>query len=151
MNNGLLKYSMSKDLRISLYIRKPFLIYDFATAPFWISLYMRKIRFSFLSVHHTFRAKRAQSPFLWWSNHASLYFMFLYYFLGFLRPLKEMSLGQCVLACNVPSLDDLSSKSCRNRDLHSRDQKTKCRLYWWLIEFIDWRYRQSCWNFRPLL
>jgi hypothetical protein len=28
---------------------------------------------------------------------------------------------------------------------------TKCRLYWCLIEFIDWRYSQSCWYFRPLL
>ncbi len=27
----------------------------------------------------------------------------------------------------------------------------KCRLYWCLIEFIDWRYSQSCWYFRPLL
>ncbi len=27
----------------------------------------------------------------------------------------------------------------------------KCRLDWCLIEFIDWRYRQSCWYFRPLL
>jgi hypothetical protein len=34
---------MTKYLRISSYIRKPFLIYDFATAPFWISLFMRKI------------------------------------------------------------------------------------------------------------
>jgi hypothetical protein len=39
-----------KYLRISSYIRKPFLIYDFATASIWISLYMRKILFSFLSV-----------------------------------------------------------------------------------------------------
>jgi hypothetical protein len=37
------------------------------------------------------------------------------------------------------------------------DQKTvktpnpKCRLYWCLIEFIDWRYNQSYWYFRPLL
>ncbi len=30
-------------------IRKPFLIYDFATAPFWISLYMRKMFFFFIS------------------------------------------------------------------------------------------------------
>jgi hypothetical protein len=36
---------MGKYLRISSYIRKPFLIYDFATAPLRISLYMRKIRF----------------------------------------------------------------------------------------------------------
>ncbi len=29
----------------------------------------------------------------------------------------------------------------------------KCRLYWCLIGFIDWRYSQSCWYyyFRPLL
>ncbi len=26
-----------------------------------------------------------------------------------------------------------------------------CRLYWCLIEFVDWRYSQSCWYFRPLL
>jgi hypothetical protein len=31
---------MTKYLRISLIIRTPFLTYDFATAPFWISLYM---------------------------------------------------------------------------------------------------------------
>ncbi len=28
--------------------------------------------------------------------------------------------------------------------------KPKCRLYWCLIEFIDWRYSQSCWYFRLL-
>jgi hypothetical protein len=22
-------------------------------------------------------------------------------------------------------------------------------LYWCFLEFIDWRYSQSCWNFRP--
>ncbi len=27
----------------------------------------------------------------------------------------------------------------------------KCRLYWCLIEFIDWRYSQSYWYFRPRL
>ncbi len=27
----------------------------------------------------------------------------------------------------------------------------KCRLYWCLIEFIDWRSNQSCWFFRPAL
>ena len=40
---------------------------------------------------------------------------------------------------------------------YSMDQITiktpnhKCRFYWCLIEFIDWRYSQSCWYFRPLL
>ncbi len=38
---------MVKCLRISSYIRKPFLTYDFASAPFRIFLYMRKIWFSF--------------------------------------------------------------------------------------------------------
>ncbi len=42
---------MVKYLRISSYIRKPFLINDLATDPIWISLYVRKILFSFLSVY----------------------------------------------------------------------------------------------------
>ncbi len=42
---------IGKYLPISSYIRKPFLIYDFATAPLWISLYIRKIWFYFLSVY----------------------------------------------------------------------------------------------------
>ncbi len=29
-------------------------------------------------------------------------------------------------------------------------QNPKCRLHLCLIVFIDWRYSQSCWNFRPL-
>ncbi len=34
---------MRKCGNISLYMRRPLVIYDFATAPLWISLYMRKI------------------------------------------------------------------------------------------------------------
>ncbi len=41
---------MVKYLRISSYTRKPFLIYDFSTDPSWISLCMRKILLSFLSL-----------------------------------------------------------------------------------------------------
>ncbi len=41
---------MTKYLRISSCNRKPFLIYDFATDPIWISLFMRKMLVSFLSV-----------------------------------------------------------------------------------------------------
>ncbi len=41
---------MVKYLRISSRVRKPFLIYDFAPDPIWISLYMRKILFFFISV-----------------------------------------------------------------------------------------------------
>jgi hypothetical protein len=53
MTDGLLIYgeiNVRAYLRISSYIRKPFLIYDFTTAPLWISLYL-KIWFSFLSVY----------------------------------------------------------------------------------------------------
>ncbi len=32
-----------------------------------------------------------------------------------------------------------------------RHKNPKCRLYWCSTEFIDWRYSQSCWYFRPLL
>ncbi len=32
-----------------------------------------------------------------------------------------------------------------------KTQHPKCRLYWCLMKFIDWRYSQSCWYFRPLL
>ncbi len=41
---------MGKYLRISSYIRKPFLIYDFAPDPILISIYVRKFCFLFLSV-----------------------------------------------------------------------------------------------------
>ncbi len=41
---------MRKCANISPYMRRPLVIYDFATAPLWITLYMRKSRFSFLSV-----------------------------------------------------------------------------------------------------
>jgi hypothetical protein len=47
---------IGKYLRISSYIMKPFLIYDFATAPLWISLYMRENLIIFLiSVLNTLR------------------------------------------------------------------------------------------------
>ncbi len=47
-----------KYLRISSYIRKPILIYEFTTDTIWISVYMRKVPFSFLSVYSTnFKSK----------------------------------------------------------------------------------------------
>ncbi len=33
--------------------------------------------------------------------------------------------------------------------INYKNTKTKCRIYWGLIEFIDWRYSHSCWHFRP--
>ncbi len=35
--------------------------------------------------------------------------------------------------------------------IYIKTSNPECRLYWCLIEFIDWRYRQSCWNFLPAL
>jgi hypothetical protein len=43
MTNGLLIYGEIFAHFLILYIRKPFLIYYFATAPLWISSYVRKI------------------------------------------------------------------------------------------------------------
>ena len=43
MRKGFLIYSIRKCANISSYMRRPLVIYDFATAPFWISLYMRKM------------------------------------------------------------------------------------------------------------
>ncbi len=35
--------------------------------------------------------------------------------------------------------------------VYRKTPNPKCRLYWCLLEFIDWRYSQSCWYFRPAL
>ncbi len=63
---------MVKYLRISSYcIRKPFLIYDFAPDPIWISLYTRKICFIFyqcilsLSLHIAWRFNRQSARPVW--------------------------------------------------------------------------------------
>ncbi len=50
---------MVKNWSISSYIRKPFLIDDFAPDPIWISFNMRKILFAFLSVQYAL----SQRPF----------------------------------------------------------------------------------------
>ncbi len=44
--------------------------------------------------------------------------------------------------CMVQSMDQITIKTPNPK---------KCRHFWCLIEFIDWRYSQSCWYFRPLL
>ncbi len=63
MTNGLHKSTyLVKYLRVSSDVRKPFLIHDFATAPIRISLYMRKISFSFLSVWKWGWARNYFSP-----------------------------------------------------------------------------------------
>jgi hypothetical protein len=32
-------------------------------------------------------------------------------------------------------------------EVQTQTPNPKCRLYWSLIEFIDWRHSQSCWYF----
>ncbi len=60
---------MGKYLPISSYIRKLFLIYDFATAPTWISLYIFKIWFSFFCAHGApNKLWRSNSIFNLWSG-----------------------------------------------------------------------------------
>ncbi len=49
MKKGFLIYEECAN--ISPHMRRPLVIHDFATAPFWISLCMRKIWFSFLLVY----------------------------------------------------------------------------------------------------
>jgi hypothetical protein len=51
MSNDLLIYGEIFAHLLLLYIRNPFHIYDFATAPLGISLYMKKSLFTFLSVY----------------------------------------------------------------------------------------------------
>jgi hypothetical protein len=53
-------WKLVKNLRIPSYISKPFRMYDFAPGPNLVSLYMRKILFSFLSVY--LYIHRSQSP-----------------------------------------------------------------------------------------
>jgi hypothetical protein len=50
-------YIMRKGFLLYEEMSKYLVIYAFATAPFWIFLYMRKISFSFLSVLGRNRAK----------------------------------------------------------------------------------------------
>ncbi len=54
MTNGLLIYYMVKYLRISSYIRRTFLIYDFATVPSEFPHIRRKFRFLFYQCSKTF-------------------------------------------------------------------------------------------------
>ncbi len=66
-----------KYLCISSYIRKPFLIYEFAPDPIWISLYMRKIFFSFFQCTISHQPGRAKIALRWISNYLSLCVSFL--------------------------------------------------------------------------
>ncbi len=58
------------------------------------------------------------------------------------------------ISCSLHDNHDCTEgarKGCNMDQISIKTPHPKCRLYWCLIEFIDWRYRQSCWYFRPLL
>ncbi len=50
MRKGFLLYEEMRKYLTIPYMIRPFVTYDFGSNPFWVSLYMRKILFSFLSV-----------------------------------------------------------------------------------------------------
>ncbi len=54
-------------------------------------------------------------------------------------------------AAQVSPVQNIFSSPNTMDQIYINTPNPKCRLYWWLIEFIDWRYIQSCWSFRPLL
>ncbi len=59
------------------------------------------------------------------------------------RPLSVRPLKRHYTSTSIPwTMDQISIIKTPN---------PKCRLYWYLIEFLDWTYNQSCWYFRPLL
>ncbi len=60
MTNGLLIYGEIFAHFLIHYIRKPFLIYDFATAPLWMKIYMKKIWFSFYQCVDTLLIRRQE-------------------------------------------------------------------------------------------
>ncbi len=47
--------------------------------------------------------------------------------------------------------EESSSEGADHGLIKYKGNSPKCRLYWCSIEFIDGRYSQSCWNFRPSL
>ncbi len=49
MRKGFLIYEEMRKYLVIYSMKRPLVIYDFATAPFWISLYIRKIIFFFIN------------------------------------------------------------------------------------------------------
>ncbi len=77
-----------------------------------------------------------------------------------LRPRNSQKRNTCMgfsLQCSTTGLYELDKKSktfglsfpLSQGLINYKETKTKCRLYWYLIEFIDWRYNQQCWYFWP--
>ncbi len=83
--------------------------------------------------HHNYRA-----VFCWLSRLSRLN----------LRP-KRSVFFLTVQTLNTIGKSGLVKVNARGKDyvINYKDTKSKCRLYWCLIEIIDWRYSQSYWYF----
>ncbi len=68
-----------------------------------------------------------------------VFFKFILHYLQLQESYSEHAKKTAIEIANDPVPHELNN---------CKDTKTKCRLYWCLIEFIDWRYSQSCWYFR---
>ncbi len=70
---------------------------------------------------------------------------YLYLMTGFIKKATRIT-GECD---SNESGSLLAMDGSTHGLINYKDPKTQCRLYWCLIEFIDWTYSQSRWNFRP--
>jgi hypothetical protein len=57
------------------------------------------------------------------------------------RPVRESGFMEATKPPSARTMDYITLKT----------PNPKCRLYWCLIGFLDWRYSQSCWYFRLAL
>jgi hypothetical protein len=64
---------------------------------------------------------------------------------GFTLGIPDTVMGLTFIAAGV-SVPDALSGIAVCKEGHGRPNP-KCRLYWCLIEFIDWIYSQLCWYF----
>jgi hypothetical protein len=60
-----------------------------------------------------------------------------YFFCSLL--VKNMTASPSFLHNHHPLMEQITIKTLN----------PKCLLYWCLVEFIDWKYNQSCWYFDP--
>jgi hypothetical protein len=66
----------------------------------------------------------------------------------------ERNIGDRMRRSRVDGTKEIFSGDSTGRGIDQIAIETpipKFRLYWCLIEFIDWRYSQSCWYFPPFL
>ncbi len=106
------------------------------------------IAYSIHRTHHTVLWRRKKMSCI--RKNAFFYICFFKYCI-LATPHWECNILQRLVPCLLLSLW-LSDESPESPKLihgpnNIKTPNPKCRLYWCSIEFIDWRYRQSCWYF----